>query len=96
LKVEFAPLAKEQIRLAQAVNKAHSSSRAKRFAAEIRRATRLIGEYPYAARRIRNFRRLVLSSSLYSLLYAIEEDHVLVLELVHQKQEPDYLSEGYE
>ena len=90
MKVEYAPLAKEQLRLIQAGFEAGNSGRAKRFAAEIRRVTRLLRTYPQAAPRIRNFRRLVLLRFPYSILYAIEEDRVYVMELVHQKEEPDY------
>jgi plasmid stabilization system protein ParE len=90
LKVEFAPLAKEQLRLAQAIHEAESRARAKRFAAEVRRATRLLKDHPEAAPRIRNFRRLVLARVPYSMLYAVAEDRVYIMELVHQKQEPDY------
>lgn len=90
MKVEFARLAKEQFRLAQAGYRAESLARSKRFAAQVRRVVTLLSEYPEAGRRFHGFRRIVVQRFPYSLLYVVESERVFILELVYQKQEPAY------
>jgi toxin ParE1/3/4 len=88
LKVEFARLAKEQIRLVQASYRADNPPRAKRFAAEIRRVVLLLRQFPRGAPRVNGLRRVLVQRFPYLLLYEVEESRVWIVELVHQKQRP--------
>jgi len=60
-----------------------------RFDTEVQRASRLIAEYPHGWPVERGeIRRFVLHTFPFKLLYAIEEDRVLVLAVMHMRQRP--------
>lgn len=63
----------------------------RRFFAEISRAERLIAQFPESAQEIQpGIRKYVLQKFRYSLIYAIEEDGVLILAVAHHSRRPGY------
>lgn len=69
--------------------RAHGLGR--RFFAEVRRAERLIAEFPESAEEIRpGIRKRLLRKFRYSLIYSVEQDGVLILAVAHQSRRPEY------
>lgn len=65
-----------------------------RFAKCIDKAVDQVIRYPRSWPVIKNeIRRYVVDTFPYSLLYAIEPDHVLIVAVAHQSREPDYWEE---
>jgi hypothetical protein len=63
----------------------------RRFFAEIRRAERLIVQFPEAAEEIRpGIRKRILQKFRYSLIYSIEKDGLLILAVAHLSRRPGY------
>ena len=63
----------------------------RRFYAEVRRAERLISQFPESAPEIRpGIRKHLLLKFRYSLIYSKENDGVFVLAVAHQRRRPGY------
>lgn len=61
------------------------------FAIEVRRLCRLIVESPAAGLEIRpTIRRRIVRRFPYSVLYATEDDEVVILAVAHQSRRPGY------
>lgn len=63
----------------------------RRLDAEIRRAERLIAQFPESAAEIRpGIRKCILRKFRYSLIYSRENDSVLILAVAHHSRRPEY------
>jgi len=63
----------------------------RRFYAEVRRAERLIAQFPDSAREIRpGIRTRMLRKFRYSLVYSREKESLLILALAHHSRRPEY------
>ncbi len=63
----------------------------RRFLAEVRRAEKLISQFPDSAEEIRQgVRRRLLRKFRYSLIYSIEKDGLLILAVAHHSRRPSY------
>ena len=63
----------------------------RRLYAEVRRAERLISQFPESAPEIRpSIRKHLLQKFRYSLIYSRENDGVLILAVAHQSRRPEY------
>lgn len=63
----------------------------RRLWVEIRRAESLIARFPESGEQIRaGIRKQVLRKFRYSLIYSVEEDGVLLLEVAHHSRRPGY------
>ena len=63
----------------------------RRFFGEVRRAENRIAQFPESAPEIApGIRKCVLRKFRYSLIYATEEDSLLVLAVAHDSRRPDY------
>lgn len=63
----------------------------RRFFAEVRRAEKLISQFPESAEEIRpGIRKRILQKFRYSLIYSIEEDILLILAVAHHSRRPGY------
>ena len=63
----------------------------RRFFGEIQKAEKRIAQFPESAPEIApGIRKCVLGKFRYSLIYAIEEDNLLVLAVAHHSRRPEY------
>lgn len=63
----------------------------RRFFGEVRRAERLIAQFPESAEEIRlGIRKRLLRKFRYSLIYSVEQDGLLILAVAHQSRRPEY------
>ena len=63
----------------------------RRFQEEVRRAERLLGQFPESAEQIApGIRKHALRNFRYSLIYAIEKDCLLILAVAHHRRRPEY------
>lgn len=63
----------------------------RRFFTEVRRAEKLISQFPESAEEIRpGIRKRILQKFRYSLIYSIEEDVLLILAVAHHSRRPGY------
>lgn len=63
----------------------------RRFFDEVRRAERLIAEFPEAGEEIRpGIRRRLIRAFRYSLIYSVEPEGPLVLAVAHHSRRPGY------
>lgn len=63
----------------------------RRLFAEVRRAERLISQFPESAPEIRaSIRKHLLQKFRYSLIYSRENNGVLILAVAHQSRRPGY------
>lgn len=69
--------------------RAHGLGR--RFFAEVRRAERLIAQFPESAKEIQpGIRKRLLRTFRHSLIYSVEQDGLLILAVAHQSRRPEY------
>ena len=63
----------------------------RRFYAEVRRAERLIAQFPESAEEIRpGIRKRILRTFRYSLIYSREPESLLILAVAHHSRRPGY------
>ena len=63
----------------------------RRFFAEVRRAEKLISQFPGLAEEIRpGIRKHILRKFRYSLFYSTEKDGLLILAVAHHSRRPGY------
>ena len=63
----------------------------RRLFAEVRRAEKLISQYPESAEEIRpGIRKRILRKFRYSLIYSTEKDGLLILAVAHHSRRPGY------
>lgn len=63
----------------------------KRFLSEIRRAETLMAQFPEASQEIRpGIRKYVLRKFRYALIYALENDGLVILAVAHASRRPGY------
>ncbi len=68
-----------------------ASGLGQRFFAEVRRAEKLISQFPESAEEIRpGIRKRILWKFRYSLIYSTEKDGLLILAVAHHSRRPGY------
>lgn len=91
MKTEFLPEAEEEFREAVRYYEKEAPGVGLRFVAEVRKGVTFITENPYAAAGVETgIRRKVLNHFLYSLLYAVESELIVVVAVAHHKRRPRY------
>jgi plasmid stabilization system protein ParE len=88
---EFLPEAEEEFREAARYYETEAPGIGVTFVAEVRRAVRAIIKNPHAAAPVGSgIRRHVLKHFPYNILYAVEEDLLVIIAVAHQKRRPRY------
>jgi plasmid stabilization system protein ParE len=88
---EFLPDADEEFREASRYYENESPGVGLAFIAEVHRALSSVLSHPRAAKKVRgDLRRKVLHLFPYNLIYAIEQDLILIIAVAHQKRRPTY------
>ena len=91
MRVVFSDLAKLELNDAAHYYELEYQGLGRRFKQEVRKAALRIRDYPEAWSIERgDIRKCLLHRFPFKLLYAIEEDHILVLAVAHQHRKPDY------
>ena len=67
-----------------------------RFLDEVEGCVDLLLDRPYIGRRIEEFRRLPLRKFPFSLIYALEDDALVVVAVSHHRRRPGYWMERYD
>lgn len=63
----------------------------KRFFNEIKRAERLVGEFPEASEEIRpGIRKRLVRTFRFSLVYAIQPEEIVIIAVAHPRRRPGY------
>ena len=90
-RVFFDPSAEDEVEEAKAWYARRNPEAAARFVQHVRQAVSAVAEAPERWPEIEpEVRRFVLRKFPYSLIYAIEGEHVLVLSVAHQRRQPGY------
>lgn len=88
---EFLPEAEEEFREAARYYENEAPGIGVTFVAEVRRAIRSIIANPYAAAPLGSgIRSNVLKHFPYNILYAVDEDLLVIIAVAHQKRRPRY------
>ena len=91
MRVVFTRYAKQELEDAICYYELEFPGLGKRFKDELRKATLRISERPQAWPVERgDVRKCVMHSFPYKILYAVEENHTLVIAVAHQHRRPDY------
>lgn len=91
MKYRFHPEAGEELKEAAAYYKSIGKTLGRYFSAEIREAIGRVLENPLAwTPYIYETRRCLVRHFPYALIYAIEEDHILFLAVMHLRRKPGY------
>jgi len=91
MKYRFHPEAGEELKQAAAYYKNIRQTLGRHFLAEIREAIGRVVENPLAwTSYINETRRCLVRRFPYGLVYAIEEDHILFLAVMHLRRKPGY------
>jgi plasmid stabilization system protein ParE len=88
---EFLPEAEEEFREAARYYETEAAGVGVAFVAEVRTAIRSIIKNPHAAAPVGSgIRKHVLKHFPYNILYAVEEDLLVIIAVAHQKRRPRY------
>lgn len=88
--VIFEDEAKSEFRRSAKYYERERPGRGKKFIAEVTAVLKHIGRYPFAAPIIwGDFRRARVRHFPYNIIYSVEEDHVAVVAVMHQRRDPD-------
>lgn len=91
MRVVFTKIAKLELEDAVRYYELEYAELGQRFKQEVRAAALRITEYPKAWSIERgDIRKCFLHKFPYTLLYALEKDHILVVAVAHQHRKPDY------
>lgn len=91
MRVIFTKLARQELEDAVRYYELEYSGLGRRFKEEVRKAALRIAAYPEGWSIVRgDVRKCLLHKFPYKLLYAIGEDHILVIAVAHQHRKPDY------
>ena len=86
------PLAKHDIREARSWYRKISPVLADDFMSALDRAVNIAREHPLAFQVVhRTFRRILLHRFPYALFYYAEEDHLVIVAVLHQARDPELL-----
>lgn len=91
MRVIFSKLASKELDDATHYYEIEFEGLGKQFRKEVRKAAKIISEYPEAWSVERgDVRKYLLHKFPYKLLYSIEEDHIFILAVAHLHRKPDY------
>lgn len=89
--LEFDPAARAEYREVVAWYQARSPGASARFEAEVQRLMGVIAAYPMMFPNLNNVNRFAkLHHFPYSLIYAIEPDHIMIIAVSHASRKPGY------
>lgn len=87
----FLPPAEEEMVGALEFYEAASSGLGRDFLSDVQRSIDLLREQPNLGRAVgRGMRRAILSRFPFSLIYAVEQDAILIVAVAHHKRRPGY------
>ena len=96
-RIIFTKLAERELEDAMRYYEVESTGLGKRFRDEVRKAALRIAEYPLAWSVERgDIRKCLLHKFPYKLLYAVEDDHIVIIAVAHQHRKPDYWTDSSE
>ncbi|MBU0673218.1 MAG: type II toxin-antitoxin system RelE/ParE family toxin [Proteobacteria bacterium] len=91
MKVVFIKKAKQELEDSVCLYELEFTGLGRRFKEEVRKAVLRIKDYPFAWSVERgDVRKCVLHKFPFKLLYAVEDEYLLVIALAHQHRKPDY------
>jgi plasmid stabilization system protein ParE len=89
--IEFLELANEELSDAQRYYNTQQLNLGNTFKQEIYHTLLRIQEFPKAYVKIKDdVRRCLLHKFKYSIVYSIEETHILIIAIAHQHRKPNY------
>lgn len=94
MQLTFSELARDELAEAKRYYNQQRSGLGKQFQKEAELAAKRILEHPLAWQFERApFRRFLLDTFPYKMLYVVEDDNILVIAVSHQHRQPDYWAE---
>lgn len=91
MRVIFTGLAKQELEDAIRFYELEYSGLGRKFKEEVRKAALRIAAYPEGWSIVRgNVRKCLLHKFPYKLLYAVDENRILIIAVAHQHRKPDY------
>ena len=97
MRVIFTRLARQELEDAVRFYELEYSGLGRKFKEEVRKAALRIAAYPEGWSIERgNVRKCLLHKFPYKLLYAVDENHVLIIAVAHQHRKPDYWFDKHE
>jgi plasmid stabilization system protein ParE len=91
MRVRFEPEAAEELAEATAYLTDQSARAAEGFLADVAAAAKLLLQFPGAGSPLRgNFRRLLLKTFPYQLIYRVVEEDIRIYAVAHLKRRPGY------
>ena len=97
MRVIFTRLARQELEDAVRFYELEYSGLGRRFKEEVRKAALRIAAYPEGWSVERgDIRKCLLHKFPYKLLYAIDENHILIIAVAHQHRKPDYWFDKHE
>lgn len=97
MRVIFTGLAKQELEDAVRFYELEYSGLGRKFKEEVRKAALRIAAYPEGWSIERgNVRKCLLHKFPYKLLYAVDENHILIIAVAHQHRKPDYWFDKHE
>lgn len=97
MRVIFTRLARQEVEDAVRFYELEYSGLGRKFKEEVRKAALRIAAYPEGWSIERgNVRKCLLHKFPYKLLYAVDENHILIIAVAHQHRKPDYWFDKHE
>lgn len=97
MRVIFTRLARQELEDAVRFYELEYSGLGRKFKEEVRKAALRIAAYPEGWSIARsNVRKCLLHKFPYKLLYAVDENHILIIAVAHQHRKPDYWFDKHE
>jgi len=97
MRVIFTKLARQELEDAVRFYELEHTELGRKFKEEVRKAALRIAAYPEGWSIARgNVRKCLLHKFPYKLLYAIDENHILIIAVAHQHRKPDYWFDKHE
>ncbi|WP_297325135.1 type II toxin-antitoxin system RelE/ParE family toxin [Nitrosomonas sp.] len=97
MRVIFTRLAKQELEDAVRFYELEYSELGRKFKEEVRKAVLRIAAYPEGWSIVRgDVRKCLLHKFPYKLLYAVDENHILIIAVAHQHRKPDYWLDKHE
>ena len=91
MKIEFLPVAKLELDDAVAYYDLELKGLGSRFKLEVKTSLKRIAVFPKAWTLIKpDIRRCIMHKFPYNILYAIEEDTILIIAVAHHHRNPEY------
>jgi len=91
--IHFLPQASDEMNAAAQFYEEKSSNLGKQFLTEIKHLTSNIEKIPTLGKKIRpEIHRRFVKGFPYALLYGIEQQHIVIIAVMHLRRNPDYWS----